>query len=230
MVIAFYPGGGGNRYLQMLLGNSWTKLKTSYDTTNRQKYEYRYLLETMPAPSYGNVLTHCMNRKKIIKELQCSEITFIKTNLQQSLKREWLLHGYKIYMDKKINNNISKLDHYQAFKDHQWPDVNTIEQLESLPEHILNEVNSDYNKITIPAVPGQLLQITQECINKINSAYETIVWHRDYYQRFPVDFSTADTVIDVETSNDEFSIFMRQELSLYQSEIFDSVWDKIYNG
>ena len=231
MVIAYYPGAGGNRYIQMLLGNSWTKSNVSYDYTNPgHEYKYKYLLGANPEPKSGYTLTHCMNCKKIIDQLQCSNITVIKTDLQQSLRREWLLHGHKNYLNQKINSTLNRVEHYQAFKDSNWPDVDTVDQLNQLPYYILDEVNNDYKKITSFDVPSVLEQLTQEYIDKINSAYETIVWHRDYYEKFPVDFTGAGTVIDVDSGNDKFSVVMRQELSGYQCKVFDSVWDKVYNG
>lgn len=230
MVIAFYPGAGGNRYIQMLLGNSWSKLNISYDFANPgHEYKYKYLLGANPEPKSGYTLTHCMNCKKITDQLQCSDITVIKTDLQKSLRREWLLHGHKNYLNQKIDGTVNRLDHYQAFKDPGWPNVDTVDQLDNLPQRILDEVNNDYKKITSFDVSSELAQLTQGYIDKINSAYETIVWHRDYYNKFPVDLTGANTVIDVDKDMDNFSVVMRQELSCYHSEVFDSVWNKIYN-
>jgi hypothetical protein len=232
MIIAFYPGGGGNRYLQMLLGNEWSVPKKSYDRVNtNQKYAHRYLLDSVPAAVQEHTLTHCMNSRKIIENIQCQNIVYIHTNLQQSLRREWMLHGHERFMKKNSKDTVNRIDHYRAFKDKSWPNVDTIEQLENLPEIILNETKKDYMKIVNPThtVMSSLSQLTQNYIDRINSAYEMIVWHRDYYQNFPVDFGSNLKIVNVEKDHDEFSIFMRHELSLYQSEVFDSVWDTIYH-
>lgn len=232
MIIAFYPGAGGNRYLKMSQGHHWTEPNISYDKSNpEQMYRYRYLIEQVPQPSAEYTLTHCMNSNKIAEELGDHHTVFIHSNMQQSLRREWILHGHQRFVEKQIKSSVSRLEHYQAFRDAAWPNIQTIEQLNNLPLEILKEVNADYDKINnqTGAVPGILAQLTQQYIDQINSAYEIISWHRDYYQRWPVDFSNAAKVVDIDTSTDEFCVFMRKELSLYQSEVFDSVWDRIYN-
>lgn len=232
MIVAFYPGAGGNRYLQMLQGHDWTQSKVSYDKSNpEQIYSYRYLIDQVPRPGAECTLTHCMNGIKIAKDLEDSHIVFIHSNMQQSLRREWILHGHRRFVGKQIKNSVSRLEHYQAFRDTAWPDIQTIEQLDNLPYEILKEVNADYKNINnqTNAVPGMLAQLTQHYIDQINSAYEIITWHRDYYQRWPVDFSNATKIIDINTGTDEFCVFMRKEMSLYHSEVFDSVWDHIYN-
>jgi hypothetical protein len=64
-------------------------------------------------------------------------------------------------------------------------------------------------------------------INKVNSSYEIIKWHTEYYSTYPVEFSNQDTVIDIATGTDDFSITMQHELSLYNSEIFNNSWNKL---
>jgi hypothetical protein len=132
-------------------------------------------------------------------------------------------------MTKRTKNNVHKLEHYCIIKDPSWPTVHSVEELDQLPDKILKEVAMDYNQITNNTVdvPEKLNQLTHTFINKINSAYEIIKWHLDYYQKYPVKFSSVDQVIDIENSTDEFSSLMKQELNLYHSEIFDQVWDEI---
>jgi len=67
MIIAFYPGAGGNRYLQRLLGNDWTQPDTSYDLKTTQLFSHRYLLDHVPQTDSPHILTHCMN-KQVCKE------------------------------------------------------------------------------------------------------------------------------------------------------------------
>jgi hypothetical protein len=232
MIIAFYPGAGGNRYLQMLQGRAWTRPKVSYDNTNPgQILSLRYLLGSVPAATTNYTLTHCMNYNKIVNTLHDSDTVFIHSDLQQSLRREWMLHGHQHFLEKQVNHSVSRLEHYCAFQEPAWPKINRVDQLDNLPQKILQEVNADYEKITNRAndAPSLLAQLTQQYIDQINSAYEIISWHKEYYQQWPMDVSNATTVVNINTDNDEFSTFMRQELSLYCSEVFDSVWEHIYN-
>jgi hypothetical protein len=134
-------------------------------------------------------------------------------------------------LTKKIKNDVARLDHYRSIKDPTWPMVHTIKELDQLPNEILREVSIDYDKVinNVVDVPDQLTQLTHTLIDKVNSSYEIIKWHLDYYQKYPVEFSQDDQIIDIDHGVYEFSILMKTELNLYQSEIFDQVWDKI-NG
>jgi hypothetical protein len=229
MVIAFFPGAGGNRYLQYLLSNDWKKHGISYDVKNQgQLFENRYLLsDTTDNNEY--ILTHCLNSSKIQSVFPDKEIIFIKSDLKQSLKREWMLHGHARYAKKQIESVFPRVEHYQAYRSNNWPVVDSEEQLDCLPANILKEVTEDYKKLQYDTVngPDTLTQLTKECIGEINSAYEIIKWHQQYYQNYAIDLSLAKQVIDIDTSDDEFAILMRVELSLYQNTIFDRVWDKI---
>jgi hypothetical protein len=230
MVIAFFPGAGGNRYLQMLLGNDWQHLGISYDFKNHdQHFDYRYLLDNVSESDSKYTLTHCMNSNKIADLFPSREITFIVSDLKQSLKREWMLNGHDRFLKKQIKTTPSRLEHYRAYKDDAWPDVDSEYQLDNLAEYILKEVNQDFKHLISDnfPVPGTMAQITQECIAEINSAYEIITWHQRYYQTVGLDYSAATNVVDISTDCDEFSTLMRTELELYQNNIFDRVWNKI---
>jgi len=231
MIISFYPGAGGNRYRQFLLGNNWKNFKISYDHANGEHLTNRYLLETLNQSDPSWVITHCMNSNVIRKLFPNSPIVVIKSDLQPCLRREWTLHGHKLFTNKKIKNTVPRLEHYNAIKDPQWPAVYTEDQIDQLPNDILQEVITNYRKITNPhlGVPYNLNNTAQDLIDKINSAYEIINWHFDYYQKMPMDFSQADKVIDIAAGEDEFSLLMQQELRLYPSEIFDQVWDIVTN-
>lgn len=232
MIIAYYPGSGGNRYLQKLLGNSWAELNKSYDAKNlEQQYKYRYLLTNEPALVTQHVLTHCMNSSHIEKLLLAQPLVFIKSDLKASLRREWILHGHQRYMNKCIKHTVSRLDHYNAFKDVSWPEITDESEIDMLPTNILQELRRDYSQVTNSTynVNGKLTALTQNLIDKINSAYEIINWHNSYYQQYPEDMSAAEQIIDVNNDNSEFTKLMQQELNLYQSELFDQVWDSV-NG
>jgi hypothetical protein len=84
MIISFYPGGGGNRYLQLLSGGKWKQPGVSYDHTNLQKFEHRYLLSSPALPNNtDNILTHCINSTHIKKIFPEHDILFIKTDLKK---------------------------------------------------------------------------------------------------------------------------------------------------
>jgi delta 1-pyrroline-5-carboxylate dehydrogenase len=231
MIIAFYPGAGGNRYLQRLLGNNWTQPHTSYDQINTtQQYQYRYLLDNITHNNSQHILTHCMNSQKIQQTFPGHSVVFINSDLQASLQREWALHGHQRFLVQTQKNSVSKLEHYQAFRAPDWPDIDTEDQIDQLPANIRQEVQIDYAKVinnTIHTVPDILAQLTHNTIDKINSAYEIIQWHRDYYNQYPVDFAGAEQVIDIDADNNEFGALMQTELDRYQSEIFNQVWDTV---
>ena len=231
MIIAFYPGAGGNRYLQRLLGNEWTHPHTSYDQINTgQQYPHRYLLDHIPPAKSQHILTHCMNSQKIQETFPGQAMVFIKSNLQASLQREWVLHGHERFLNQMTKNSVSRLEHYWAYRAPGWPHIDCEDQIDQLPEHIKQEVDVDYAKVIngpVDLVPGILAKLTRTTIDKINSAYEIIQWHRDYYAQYPVDFRGAEQVIDIDAEHNEFCSLMQTELSRYQSEIFNQVWDAV---
>jgi len=230
MIIAFYPGAGGNRYLQRLLGNDWTRPLRSYDRHNTtQQSCHRYLLDHTPQTDSQYILTHCMNSQKIHQTFPGHAIVFIKSNLQASLKREWALHGHQQFQDQTVKNVPSRLEHYLAFRAPNWPRIDTEDQLDQLPVNIKQEVQIDYDNVIndVINVPDILTQLTQNIIDKVNSCHEIIQWHRNYYDQYPVDFGSAEQVIDIDSDADEFCSVMRTELNQYHSEIFDQVWDAI---
>jgi hypothetical protein len=55
-------------------------------------------------------------------------------------------------------------------------------------------------------------------------AWATIVWHHDYYKKFPIDVMDH-KVIDLSTDKDKFSQLMNEELDRYHCEIFDFCWN-----
>jgi hypothetical protein len=229
MIISFYPGGGGNRYLRFLADLDWENLNCSYDNTNyNQMFEHRYLLENTNTGVTGStILTHCINKNKIQQVFSDSALVFIKTDLQSSLRREWILHGHKRFIEKNTISQLDKLEHYYAIKDPLWPQINNIDDLQKLPEYILEEVDARYKFVVDPhkIVTGPLTSLTTQLLDKINSSYEIINWHLKYYRDWPLQYSSNDQIIDVDNDDSEFCELMRRELSLYQSEIFDEVWN-----
>ena len=230
MIIAFYPGGGGNRYMRRLLNRDWQQSNKSYDSMNhKQQFAHRYLLDTVSEATEQHTLTHCMNSARIQQAFPNQPIVFIKSHLCASLQREWALHGHARFLAQIVVAPVSRLDHYTAFKDQSWPIITSEDQLDQLPPAIMQEVVADYQQVTNSQinVPDVLAQLIQNTINKINSAYEIVRWHLNYYTTYPVDFSGAESVIDIDAGNDEFSLLMQTELNLYHSEIFKQVWDAV---
>lgn len=230
MIIAYYPGAGGNRYLQKILNKDWTEPDRSYDNHHRsQLFQHRYLLDPAPQVNNDYVLTHCMNSEKIQQVFPGRPIVFIKSNLQISLQREWMLHGHKRFCEQNKPVVASRLEHYLAIRDPTWPLITDELELNRLPDNIKQEVEKDYKKVNFHSVvPGTLTRITEQILDKIKSAYEIITWHIEYYQKYPVDFDRAHSVIDVDNIDQcVFGKIMSLELSRYHSEVFTAVWDEI---
>lgn len=232
MIIAFYPGAGGNRYQRMMQNLEWQQLNTSYDTVNPgQNFNNRYLLGDAVDTDREFILTHCLNTTHLQNKIPGHDIVFVVGDLKSCLQREWCLAGHDRYIKKQTVLDLNRLEHYDAIKDTSWPVCASLDELDNLPKHILQEVNQDYKKIVKQQQPaGDILRVLETtAINRVNSSYEIIKWHKEYYSTYPVEFSSKDTVIDIATGIDVFSITMQNELNLYNSEIFDLVWSKLHD-
>jgi hypothetical protein len=229
MIIAYYPGAGGNRFYQRLLNKDWAQPGISYDASTKQLFSHRYLLGDQLPAAAEYTLTHCMNSQRIQEVFAGEPMIFIKSNLQLSLQREWALHGHRRFQDNNVKPSVSRLEHYAAIKDDSWPVIDHEQQFDQLPQYIQEEIEKDYIKVTGLAVgiTGALAKVTQSVLDKVNSAYETLKWHQDYYQQYPVDFSAAAQVIDIDTDDSDFCEVMRTELARHRSEIFEEVWNAI---
>jgi hypothetical protein len=211
--ISFYPRGGGNRYLRYIKGDDFSLPNMSYDQFIKdQILEHRYLLSSPPKTNNDFVLTHCANVKRINEVLAPTNIIFIKTDFKNSLQREWMLHGKFRYSSTRIKKTYDKLllETYNDIRAMHWPIIDTIDEFYCLNENIKNEVITQIKNLTINET--------------LNSAWATICWHHQYYERY-----TADCRVDVNVDNDnnEFANMMREELARYPSELFDFCW-KIY--
>lgn len=229
MIIAFYPGAGGNRYLRMLQNLDWKDSNQIFDLKNNQEYKYRYLFEDtdIVVDNSEYILTHCLNAPHILKNFPNHDILFIIGNFKKCLQREWVLAGHNRYINKQINDDVSRIDHYYAIKDATWPDCYTIADINNLPKVILNEVNKKFKDLVKINLQNNILaELEKDALSKVNSSYESIMWHKNYYLQYPMDFGCYD-VIDISVNSSEFAGIMRQELDLYQSEIFNKSWDKI---
>jgi hypothetical protein len=96
MIIAFYPGAGGNRFYHYLQGQTMFDPQTTYDhLLKTQKMEYRYLTSTsVGIDDQPLILTHCVNVPLLKQHWpEQTEIVVIQSDLDASLKREWTLAG-----------------------------------------------------------------------------------------------------------------------------------------
>ena len=104
MIIAFYPGGGGNRFYQWVNKSQREfVINESYDKrTPHQIYVNRYpgvLDNQVDAPI---VFTHCMNYDLINATWPGHELIYIiKSDYHKSLKRQWHLFQSKVSEDRK---------------------------------------------------------------------------------------------------------------------------------
>ena len=232
MIIACYPGAGGNRYLRSIQGNEWQTSNMSYDRLTNQDSKNRYLLgNSIHERRTGNqnfLLTHCLNATHLQKLFPSYKITYIVSDLKTSLKREWQLSGHDKFVSEQTTQILDQLEHYNAFKDQSWPICSNHADLALLPSNIIEEVNNNYNRTVQRSSMGILKELETEILNKVNSSYETIQWHKEYYATYPVEFPDDCTVIDITKDQDDFSTVMRQEFDLYSSEIFDLVWSKLH--
>jgi len=228
VIIAFYPGAGGNRYLRMLENLEWQESNVTYDSkvNTPQYFENRYLLDDIVDKGQEYILTHCLNSRYIISKFPKHSICLILGDLNKCLQREWILEGHTRHVKKKIEPIIDRIVHYNIIKDSSWPDCLSIADFNKLPIEIVHEVNQDLKKILSPYQSDVPLNtIKNEYINKIDSANDIIDWHLDYYSKYPIDLSHADTIIDIRTGTDIFSSTMQKELKFYDDEVFNKVWD-----
>lgn len=95
MIIAFYPGSGGNRYYHYINGQKEFDSNTTYDhLLQNQKFEYRYIDSSSQLVDCELMLTHCVNVPLLRKLFpDHKEIVVITADLGQCLKREWQLAG-----------------------------------------------------------------------------------------------------------------------------------------
>lgn len=233
MIIAFYPGAGGNRYLRMLQGQEWQTHARTYDKSTNQFGGDRYVYSDLEYSAIDGVyLTHCVNTALIKQIWPNHSITVIKADLQHCLRREWTLHGHNRYHEQIDQNKVAEIELYNAIKDISWPPVENEQDILLLPQHIQQEFNdalrSHTTDSTIVLATDVCGILTKEYKERVESACPLIQWHKDYYESYPLDLYFSDTVIDIDDKDNEFSRHMKQELSLYQSEVFDRCWTMTY--
>lgn len=215
-VIAFYPGGGGNRYLRYLSGQEYSQSAITYDSYNAtQKFEHRYLLQDKINTSENIILTHCMNCDRIQQIVGPCEVIFIKSDFKKSILREWKLSGFDRYKQKfKFDYESFMVESYQKIKDDSWPECNNYNEFENLPDCHKQEVYEKSKKFCN--------------LDELISAWECICWHKDYYEKYPINTKNC-KIIEIDKESTSFAEVIRKELESYNSKIFDFCWD-IFNS
>jgi organic radical activating enzyme len=105
MIIAFYPGAGGNRYYHYLQGlTDFVPNKTYDHLLLSQRFEYRYLdQDSADLPDQNLILTHCVN-VPLLQRLfpDHKDIHVIVADLDSCIQREWWLEDQ--YRNKNFDN------------------------------------------------------------------------------------------------------------------------------
>jgi hypothetical protein len=91
MIIAFYPGAGGNRYYHYLQGLKDFVPNKTYDyLLQSQDFAYRYLdQDSAGLPDQDLILTHCVN-VQLLRQLfpDHKDIHLIMADLDTCIQRE----------------------------------------------------------------------------------------------------------------------------------------------
>lgn len=230
MIISFYPGAGGNKFFRSISGLEWQVHGIAYDNLVRdQESQHRYLYENSAEEVSDEdiVLTHCVHTPLVRRLFPSHAITVIAFPFQDCLRREWQLAGRQRYIDRtnhgKQQNFILNL--YRSIKDRAWPEITCADEIDRLPQDIKDELsmeltkNQSVNKENTTAYA----KLKKKYQDDIESAYEAIIWHENYYNQYPLDISFASKVIYL-SNHSEFATHMRSELDLYPSATFDDCW------
>ena len=225
-MISFYPGGGGNRYYNSINNREYETLDRSYDNYsdnifgNQMKFRY---LEDSTRYEFGDeitILTHCLNLEKIKYHFpKKTKFVILDTDFRSSIRRQWCLEGKNIY--KKKEKKYSKLEVYNTIKEKSWPAVNNENELKDLPAHLAEALTS--------GILGDTYYSGSKFDN-INSAFSSICYHRNYYDKYPPTMLTEPgiDVVNCKKNNknlSEFSKIILSELDRYSSEEFEFAWD-----
>jgi len=116
MIIAYYTGSGGHRYLNFVEHKDYTKLGVTY--YHDKDKELEYLVPEKTYQQYPIVLTHCLNYNLIRQKFpNDQDITFIIADRKASWCRKYLIKVSQNFIsdDEKYQtalNFISELDNY----------------------------------------------------------------------------------------------------------------------
>lgn len=98
MIIAFYPGAGGNRWF---FWNQDSKKifesNKSYDDNLPQSPYYRYIYHDTSLADTDLILTHTLNVPLLLEKFPAhKEIVVINGDLKSCLRRQWVLAGHRL--------------------------------------------------------------------------------------------------------------------------------------
>ena len=223
MIIGYYPGAGGNRYLNYVQGKDFAGTGAYDDKTTGVFNRGRYLVdgETLIHNNKTSLL-HCVNYSKIHEFFpEETDIVIIKTDLKTSLSREWSIKGKNKPMFYPDDTQFL-IELYNNIRDSSWPDVDTEFDINELPQYIQQELSAEIQK-------NRAYIDTQGTFNYLNAAYTSICWHNDLYQRWPFEAGSAQ-VIDIANDSSEFAQVIQRELEQHQhNELFNFAWDTFKN-
>lgn len=225
MIIAFYPGAGGNKYLLSLHNRQWQTHGRYYDNqVINQPPFYRYLYNDSKSEiESGYILTHCVHTPLIKKLWPDKKITVLLFDLKSCLCREWMLKGHNAYIDKLSSPDMLEL--YVAIRDPSWPVITCVTDLYNLPCKIKKEFDTEYSTMINPTHPDAVLK--KKYSIEIDSALANISWHKKYYNDYPLNLDYCDTLIDNHTTS-SFVSHMQKELDLYRSQVYDDCWEQLH--
>jgi hypothetical protein len=222
MIIGYYPGAGGNRYLNYTLGKDFAGEGAYDNKTTKVQYRGEYLLDnTILATQSVVALLHCVNYTRI---QECfpneTNVVIIKTDLKTSLCREWSIKGKNkpmFYPTEDQTQTEFLLELYKNIKDPTWPVVTSLLDIVNLPLYIQTELQIQSNN-------NQKYIDNQGIFNYLSSAYSAIAWHNHVYTEFPMEYGSAQ-VIDINHDQSEFSQVIQKELDLYKNNtLFNFAW------
>jgi len=219
MIIGYFPGAGGNRYLRQLQGLEYSQDAVTYDIKNPlQTFTNRYMLNGIDDQA-EIILTHCLNAPRLKMLAPDRELIFLAADMKKCLHREWALEGHNNRYKSESTVNV-RIEHYNAIRDDSWPIVTTMEDLLALPGHIAQEVDSSYSDIEVLHNSVEYQQLL--------SSFATIKWHHNYYLQYPIDYRDA-TVVDIDKEDTEFTQVMRRQLNVNINPMFKLAWDSYIN-
>lgn len=219
MIIGYYPGAGGNRYLNYTLGKDFAGTG-AYDSKTVGVFNRgKYLVDGETLVHNGATsLLHCVNYTRIHEHFPDeADVVIIKTDLKTSLSREWSIKGKNKPMFYP-NDNEFIVELYNNIRDSSWPKIDLEFDIDTLPEYIQQELSAEIHK-------NRVYIDTQGTFNYLSAAYTSICWHNDLYQQWPFEAGAA-TVIDIENDSTEFAQVIRNELAQHtHNELFNFAWE-----
>lgn len=221
MVIGFYPGAGGNRYISYLKGQEWTSLGTIYDNksgyTVKGRGSFLAPEEAIPyATKEDYVVTHSVNSPRIAECFPGHKIVLIRADLKSCLRREWALKGKENNQQNNRNYEQTLIDCFNSIRADSWPTISTFTEYQASADFMKQEV--------ITALSKNNTLGNDEIQQHLNAAYTTICWHHNLYKIHPFDTSCADQIIDINDKT-EFTEVIQTELELYaDNHLFNFAW------